>query len=372
MEWGREFGQDGLPWDCSGLQKPNHQSSNHLGTSSAGPIGTSQGPGDQSLPKPSAGSCLDVAHLLPGLSQLLCEAWSQARFLHGPLTSVTSQRIQRRGQRYVGQAWVPAPLRGASSHSGSSATDMPSRRRKTRKLRGHVSHGHGHGRIGKHRKHPGGGGNAGGLHHHRINFDKYHPGYFGKVGVRHYHLKGNQSFCPTVNLDELWALVSEQTGKCCQEQDWSCSYHGCGAIGYYRVLGKGKLPEQPVIVKAKFFSRRAEENMKGAGGACVLETYVPVVLRLEISQSEPGAKSQRVSPVQASHPPGRSIPACVLPRDPERLGDCCGYSGSFFIPDEFLESSFKLFRFPILAITRKLKLLFAWTWAVCCGDFAPP
>ncbi|KAK1346626.1 hypothetical protein QTO34_000486 [Cnephaeus nilssonii] len=32
----------------------------------------------------------------------------------------------------------------------------------------------------------------------------------------------------------------------------------------------------------------------------------------------------------------------------------------------------ELFRFPILAITRKLKLLFAWTWAVCCGDFAPP
>lgn len=26
--------------------------------------------------------------------------------------------------------------------------------------------------IGKHRKHPGGRGNAGGQHHHRINFDK--------------------------------------------------------------------------------------------------------------------------------------------------------------------------------------------------------
>jgi len=26
--------------------------------------------------------------------------------------------------------------------------------------------------IGKHRKHPGGRGNAGGAHHHRINFDK--------------------------------------------------------------------------------------------------------------------------------------------------------------------------------------------------------
>ncbi|XP_037594391.1 60S ribosomal protein L27a-like, partial [Cebus imitator] len=86
---------------------------------------------------------------------------------------------------------------------------MPSRLRKTRKLRGHVSHGHG--RIGKHRKHPGGRGNAGGMLHHRINFDKYHPGYFGKVGMRHYHLKRNQSFCPTVNLDKLWTLVSEQT-----------------------------------------------------------------------------------------------------------------------------------------------------------------
>lgn len=40
--------------------------------------------------------------------------------------------------------------------------------------------------------------------------------------------------------------------------------------GYYKVLGKGKLPKQPVIVKAKFFSRRAEEKIKAVGGACVL------------------------------------------------------------------------------------------------------
>lgn len=56
---------------------------------------------------------------------------------------------------------------------------MTTRCKKNRKLRGHVSGGHG--RIGKHRKHPGGRGKAGGMHHHRINFDKYHPGYFGKV-----------------------------------------------------------------------------------------------------------------------------------------------------------------------------------------------
>merc|ERR1712179_192334 len=83
------------------------------------------------------------------------------------------------------------------------------KRKKTRKLRGHVSHGHG--RVGKHRKHPGGRGNAGGQRHHRINFDKYHPGYFGKVGMRNYHVRKNQYHQPTVNLDKLWSLVSEQT-----------------------------------------------------------------------------------------------------------------------------------------------------------------
>ncbi|XP_051057148.1 60S ribosomal protein L27a-like [Phodopus roborovskii] len=150
-----------------------------------------------------------------------------------------------------------------------SAAALPSRLRKTRKLWGHVSHGHG--RIGKHCKHPGGRRNAGGMHHHRINFDKYHPGYFGKVGMRHYHLKRNQSFCPTVNLDKLWTLVSEQTRvNAAKNKTGAAPIIDVVRSGYYKVLGKGKLPKQPVIVKAKFFSRRAEERIKGVGGACVL------------------------------------------------------------------------------------------------------
>ena len=81
--------------------------------------------------------------------------------------------------------------------------------KKNRKKRGHVCAGHG--RVGKHRKHPGGRGNAGGQHHHRINFDKYHPGYFGKVGMRYFHKTQNQFHRPTINLDKVWALVSEAT-----------------------------------------------------------------------------------------------------------------------------------------------------------------
>jgi large subunit ribosomal protein L27Ae len=40
--------------------------------------------------------------------------------------------------------------------------------------------------------------------------------------------------------------------------------------GVFKVLGKGQLPEQPVVVKAKFFSKLAEKKIQEVGGACVL------------------------------------------------------------------------------------------------------
>merc|ERR1712107_732193 len=141
--------------------------------------------------------------------------------------------------------------------------------KKTRKLRGHVSHGHG--RIGKHRKHPGGRGNAGGQHHHRINFDKYHTGYFGKVVMRNFHVHPNNSnlYQPGINLDKLWSLVSEQTRlKYAGVKDKAPDID-CSRAGFYKVLGKGVLPKQPVIVKARFSSRRAEEKIKAVGGAFI-------------------------------------------------------------------------------------------------------
>ncbi|KAF3830771.1 hypothetical protein GH733_001639 [Mirounga leonina] len=104
------------------------------------------------------------------------------------------------------------------------------------------------------------------MHHHRINFDKYHPGYFGKVGMRHYHLKRNQSFCPTVNLDKLWTLVSEQTlVNAAKNKTGAAPIIDVVRSGYYKVLGKGKLPKQPVMVKTKFFSRRAKEKINSQG-----------------------------------------------------------------------------------------------------------
>jgi len=143
--------------------------------------------------------------------------------------------------------------------------------KKNRKKRGCVSAGHG--RVGKHRKHPGGRGNAGGQHHHRINFDKYHPGYFGKLGMRYFHKTKQQFHCPTVNVDRLWTLVSEQTRK--QYENADAAKDKVPVIdvtrhGYFKVLGNGPLPKQPVIVKAKFFSKKAERKIKAVGGVAVL------------------------------------------------------------------------------------------------------
>ncbi|PKK77817.1 putative 60S ribosomal protein L27A [Rhizophagus irregularis] len=145
---------------------------------------------------------------------------------------------------------------------------IPSRLKKNRKKRGHVSAGHG--RIGKHRKHPGGRGLAGGQHHHRTNMDKYHPGYFGKVGMRHYHLTKQQYHCPIVNLDKLWTLVSEQTRKKYAATKDVVPVIDTLRAGYGKVLGKGNLPNQPVIIKTRYVSRRAEEKIKKVGGVVQL------------------------------------------------------------------------------------------------------
>ena len=128
----------------------------------------------------------------------------------------------------------------------------------------------GHGRVGKHRKHPGGRGNAGGQHHHRIMFDKYHPGYFGKVGMRHFHKQKNHYHCPIINLDKLWTLLGEEARVKAAKASGQAAVIDCSKFGIFKVLGKGDLPNQPVVVRAKFISKLAEKKIKEVGGAVQL------------------------------------------------------------------------------------------------------
>ena len=40
--------------------------------------------------------------------------------------------------------------------------------------------------------------------------------------------------------------------------------------GYMKVIGKGKPPEHPVIVNARYFTKKAEEKIQAVGDVCVL------------------------------------------------------------------------------------------------------
>ncbi|KAI5062282.1 hypothetical protein GOP47_0022821 [Adiantum capillus-veneris] len=138
---------------------------------------------------------------------------------------------------------------------------MTTRLKNNRKKRGHISACHG--RIGKHKKHPGGCGNAGGMHHHRILFDKYHPRYFWKVGMCYFHKTMNKFHCPIVNVDHLFLLMSDSTKFALERKG---PLLDVTPFGYFKVLGKGNAPPTPLVIKENFFSKIAEKKIKEAGG----------------------------------------------------------------------------------------------------------
>merc|ERR1712243_54635 len=117
-------------------------------------------------------------------------------------------------------------------------------------------------------KHPGGRGMAGGEHHHKIHMDNYHR------RARHYHR-------PHINVDHIWHMVSEETRDAYRKayQDAKSDEEKAAVkapvfnlsnIGIFKVLGKGRLPSHPIIVKARHFSALAEKKIKATGGMCIL------------------------------------------------------------------------------------------------------
>merc|ERR1711937_1025649 len=129
---------------------------------------------------------------------------------------------------------------GTAKRQSANTVAMPTRTSKTRKHRGHVSAGKG--RVGKHRKHPGGRGLAGGQHHHRTNLDKF------------------------------WSLVPTETRESyiAGEKKDTVPVLDLLPLGYSKVLGKGRLPEIPLVVRARWVSKLAEKKISDAGGVVEL------------------------------------------------------------------------------------------------------
>lgn len=87
--------------------------------------------------------------------------------------------------------------------------------------------------------------------------------------MRHFHLLRNKYHRPTVNVDKLLTLVADDLKTQAASEKKAVVIDTLSA-GYGKVLGKGHFPSVPMIVKARYFSKRAEEKIKQAGGACVL------------------------------------------------------------------------------------------------------
>ena len=89
--------------------------------------------------------------------------------------------------------------------------------------------------------------------------------------MRHFHLLRNRYHCPTINLDKVWSLAPAEVFAAAEKA-------GAGTApvidvtqhGFFKVMGRGDLPAVPLIVKAKFFTKLAEQKVKKAGGACIL------------------------------------------------------------------------------------------------------
>ena len=86
--------------------------------------------------------------------------------------------------------------------------------------------------------------------------------------MRYFHKSKAHFFRPTINVEKLWTLVSEEARTGCPKG--KAVVIDCIRHGIFKVLGKGELPAQPLVVKAKFFSKDAEKKIKAVGGACVL------------------------------------------------------------------------------------------------------
>mmetsp|Transcript_27312 Transcript_27312/g.33318 ORF Transcript_27312/g.33318 Transcript_27312/m.33318 type:complete len:150 (+) Transcript_27312:217-666(+) len=147
---------------------------------------------------------------------------------------------------------------------------MPSRFHHNRKKRGHRKMGFG--RRGNHHKHPGGRGMSGSKHHHKTWVNRWHPGYFGKRGMRHIHLLKNRKWAPAINVSELFKFVPDNIKKeVIDNKDGKSVLIDVVEAGYAKVLGKGKIPgDFPMVVRARFFSKKAQKKIMKVGGRCLL------------------------------------------------------------------------------------------------------
>ena len=80
--------------------------------------------------------------------------------------------------------------------------------------------------------------------------------------------------CPCLHIlhPQLWSLVPQEKRDeyIINKKSDTAPVLDLLPLGYSKVLGKGRIPEIPMVVRARFFSREAERKIKEAGGVTEL------------------------------------------------------------------------------------------------------
>jgi large subunit ribosomal protein L15 len=139
------------------------------------------------------------------------------------------------------------------------------REKKVRKFRGHRTYGY-----GSHKKHRGKGSRGGrgfaGMHKHKWSYTvKYAPDHFGKRGFKRPFAKEIKA----INVEELEKMSESLLEKKLAEKENDKIKINVLKLGYEKVLGSGKITK-PLIVEAKFFSKKAVRKIEEAGGKAVV------------------------------------------------------------------------------------------------------
>jgi ribosomal protein L15 len=89
--------------------------------------------------------------------------------------------------------------------------------------------------------------------------------------MRYFHKTSQKFWKPVVNLDKLWSLIpAEKRDEYLNKKSDKAPVLDLTSLGYAKVLGKGRLPEVPIVVRARYVSKEAEKKIKEAGGVVQL------------------------------------------------------------------------------------------------------
>ncbi|MEM5812805.1 MAG: uL15 family ribosomal protein [Candidatus Aenigmatarchaeota archaeon] len=154
---------------------------------------------------------------------------------------------------------------------------MPTKLRKTRKMRGSKTHGYGSKKKHRGKGSKGGKGYAGSHKHKWIKIIKEEPDHFGKHGFTSIRRKESKA----INIKDLERLIKDfREGKIDIKNDEIKEDNekieiNLTKLGYDKLLGKGKLNfEKPIIIIVKSFSKQAKEKIESANGKIIAEEII--------------------------------------------------------------------------------------------------